>query len=250
MNMINSYIVDDEPNNVDSLRYILKKNHPEIFILGSQTDSSKAIAEINQLKPDLLFLDIQMPNRTGFDILNDISNKSVEVIFITAYDQYGIQAVKISALDYLLKPIDEGELANAVEKAKLKINSKRENSNLENLLRNFNDKKADPKVALVINKQSRYVPITEIIRCKADDNYTEVYLKDGNNVIISKTLKEFEEMFNGFGFLRCHHSHLINIKYIQGIQGPGVSKILLNNGVLIPISRMKKELVKNILNKI
>ncbi|SEG40608.1 LytR/AlgR family response regulator transcription factor [Sphingobacterium lactis] len=247
--MINCYIVDDEPNNVDSLRYILKNNHPELFVLGYQIDPSKAIAEINQLKPDLLFLDIQMPNKNGFELLIDISHKGFEVIFITAYDQYGIQAVKISALDYLLKPIDESELAKAIEKAETKINAKRKNSNLENLLRNFNDEKTDSKIALIIDKQTKYVPISEIVRCQADNNYTEVYLIDGRKVILSKTLKDFEEMLAGFGFLRCHHSHLVNIKYIQGIQGPGFNKILLNNDVLIPISRMKKELIKNTIPK-
>lgn len=248
--MINCYIVDDEPNNVDSLRYILMNNHPEIFVLGDQIDPNKAIAEINQLKPDLLFLDIQMPNKNGFELLNDISHKAFEVIFITAYDQYGIQAVKISALDYLLKPINESELAKAIEKAEIKINAKRKNSNLENLLRNFNDEKTDSKIALIIDKQTRYVPISEIVRCQADNNYTEVYLIDGRKVILSKTLKDFEEMLAGFGFLRCHHSHLVNIKYIQGIQGPGFNKILLNNDLLIPISRMKKELIKNTIAKI
>ena len=248
--MINCYIVDDEPNNVESLRYILKNNHPEIYILGYQTDSSKAIVEIDQLKPDLLFLDIQMPNKNGFEILNEISHEGFEVIFITAYDQYGIQAVKISALDYLLKPIIEAELAHAIEKAEIKINSKRENSNLKNLLRNYKDINTDPKIALIINKQTRYISISEIIRCQADNNYTEVYLKDGSKAILSKTLKDFEEMLNGFGFLRCHHSHLVNINYIRGIQGPGFNKILLNNDFLIPISRMKKELIKNTISKI
>lgn len=248
--MINCYIVDDEPNNVDSLRYILKNNYPELFVLGYQIDSSKAIVEINQLKPDLLFLDIQMPNKNGFELLNDLSHKGFEVIFITAYDQYGIQAVKISALDYLLKPINESELAKAIEKAEIKINAKRKNTNLENFLRNFNDKSTEPKIALIINKQTRYVPISEIIRCQADNNYTEVFFKDGRKVILSKTLKDLEEMLEGFGFLRCHHSHLINIKYIQGVQGPGFNKILLNSDVLIPISRMKKELIRNTIAKI
>ena len=248
--MINCYIVDDEPNNVESLRYILKNNYPEIYILGYQTDSSKAIVEIDQLKPDLLFLDIQMPNKNGFEILNEISHEGFEVIFITAYDQYGIQAVKISALDYLLKPIIEAELALAIEKAEIKINSKRENSNLKNLLRNYKDINTDPKIALIINKQTRYISISEIIRGQADNNHTEVYLKDGSKAILSKTLKDFEEMLNGFGFLRCHHSHLVNINYIRGIQGPGFNKILLNNDFLIPISRMKKELIKNTISKI
>ena len=248
--MINCYIVDDEPNNVDSIRYILKNNYPELFVVGYQIDSSKAIVEINQLKPDLLFLDIQMPNKNGFELLNDLSHKGFEVIFITAYDQYGIQAVKISALDYLLKPINESELAKAIEKAEIKINAKRKNTNLENLLRNFNDKSTEPKIALIINKQTRYVPISEITRCQADNNYTEVYFKDGRKVILSKTLKDLEEMLEGFGFLRCHHSHLINIKYIRGVQGPGFNKILLNSDVLIPISRMKKELIRNTIAKI
>lgn len=248
--MISCYIIDDEPNNIDSLMYILKNNHPEIRIIGYSLNPDQAIEQINSSKPDILFLDIQMPNKNGFELLNEIENSDFEVVFITAYDEYGIQAVKISALDYLLKPLNEVELAGAIKKATEKINEKRQNANLENLLLNFNYNALDPKIALAMNRQTQFVSVSEIIRCQADNNYTEIYLEDGSKVIISKTLKEYDEMLKGLGFLRCHHSHLINIKHIQGIIGPGFHKILLNDKTEIPISRMKKEIVKNTLSKL
>ena len=248
--MINCYIVDDEPSNVDALLFSLKNNHPELRVLGYSLSPMKAIEQLNNSKIDLLFLDIQMPQLNGFELLNKLQQRDFELIFITAYDQYGIQAVKISALDYLLKPLNEVEMAAAIEKAKEKIQVKRKNSNLENLLQNYNQRAEGPKIALNINKESRFVLVSEIVRCQADNNYTEVYLEDGQQVMVSKTLKEFDLMLEGFGFLRCHHSHLINIKYIKGIKGPGLHKITLTDQTEISISRMKKELVKNILSKI
>ncbi|MCW8313752.1 LytR/AlgR family response regulator transcription factor [Sphingobacterium thalpophilum] len=242
--MINCYIVDDEPNNVDVLLYTLKSRHPELDIVGCSLSPTDAIQQLNKVKIDLLFLDIQMPQLNGFELLNRLDRRDFEVIFITAHDQYGIQAVKISALDYLLKPLNDMELEAAIAKAKEKIQAKRENINLENLLQNYNKKTYDPKIALTINRESRFVPVSEIIRCRADNNYTEIYLKDGLQIMVSKTLKEFDLMLEGFGFLRCHHSHLINTKYIKGIQGPGLHKIILTDHTEVPISRMKKDLVK------
>jgi two-component system LytT family response regulator len=238
--MITCILVDDEPNNVEALQYMLEKQHPSIRILHTAHSVDEALAFIQLHPPDLVFLDIQMPGKNGFDLLAQLPDRSLEVIFVTAYDQYGIHAVKYSALDYLLKPIDEKELEAAIHKAEERIEAKRYNINLEHLIRNMKDQAQDPTLALSIGYETRFVNVSSIVRCKADNNYTEIYLQSGEIWLISKTLKEYDELLTPQGFLRVHQSHLINRSYIARIKKGLNASLILKDGTEIPIARQKK----------
>lgn len=215
---ITSIIIDDEPNNVQNLQTILREHCPEVTIVATAQNADDGIAAIKKHKPALVFLDIQMPEKSGFEVLKAFAEPDFEVIFITAYDQYGIQAIKFSALDYLLKPINITELKQAVDKAGKKISAKSKDHKLENLLEYvMRGQKESPKIALPTLKETRYVKVDEIIRCEASDNYTTFYTTDNEQILVCKTLKEFAELLQLYGFIRTHQSHLVNIHFVKSL---------------------------------
>jgi two-component system LytT family response regulator len=247
---IKSIIVDDEPNNIENLQHIINRYCPEIDIAATASNAEEAVTAIKRHAPDLLFLDIQMPGRSGFDVLKVFEKINFEIIFITAYDKYGIQAIKFSALDYLLKPIDIAEFKLAIEKAKQKISNKKENHSIENLLAYIRSgPKATPKIALPTLTETTYVKVTDIIRCEASNNYTTFYLNTGENVLVCKTLKEFDDVLKPHHFLRTHQSHLINLQFVKSYLKEDGGALLLNDQTKIPISRQKRETVKEMLGK-
>jgi two-component system LytT family response regulator len=209
--VIRSIIIDDEANNVENLRSLLHKHFPAIKVVATANNADQGLSLIDSHKPDLIFLDIQMPVKNGFDMLKAISKIDFEIIFVTAFDQYGIQAIKFSALDYLLKPIDVKELTDAIRKAEDRITAKQKNSNIWNLMDYLKSgPKASPKIALPTLKEIQFVPVHEIVRCEASDNYTTFYLQNRESILVCKTLKEFAELLTPHGFIRTHHSHLVN----------------------------------------
>jgi two-component system LytT family response regulator len=170
---IRSIIIDDEPNNIENLRSIINTYYPEVEVVATALNAADGINAIKAHQPDLVFLDIQMPGASGFDVLRAFTPVNFEVVFITAYDQYGIQAIKFSALDYLLKPIDITEFKLAIRKATEKIAARKQNHSIENLLAYIRAGQRDvPKIALPTLQETMYVKITDIIRCEAEDNYT------------------------------------------------------------------------------
>ena len=186
--MIKAVIIDDEKNNIQNLENLLHKYQLPVEILGSATNAEDGISLILSTKPDLLFLDIQMPLKDGFEVLKALPHYQFEVIFVTAFDQYGIQAVKFSAIDYLLKPIDPEELLTSIRKVETKLSQKKSNYQLENLMDLIRDKDArkDHKLALASTKEIRFVNTEEIIRCESSNAYTQFYLNDGKNILVSK----------------------------------------------------------------
>jgi two-component system LytT family response regulator len=212
------------------------------------TDGVDAIKEYS---PQLVFLDIQMGVQTGFDVLKLLPTRNFEVIFVTAYDQYGIQAVKFAALDYLLKPIDIEELINAVTKAEQKIATQIQTSQLDFLLQQL--RKPEPnlsKIALQMQSQIRYVTLSEIIRCEADNTYTHFFLSGGEKILVSKSLKEYADLLRPSGFLRTHQSHLVNPKYVKSWLKEDGGVLLLISGEKIPISKPNKDTVKQALQQL
>ncbi|WP_315814793.1 LytTR family DNA-binding domain-containing protein [Paraflavitalea speifideaquila] len=184
-------------------------------------------------------------------MLKAIDSINFEVIFITAYDHYGIQAVKFSALDYLLKPIDIRELQQAVDKARQKIAARQQNSNLENLLQYIRQVGIDmPRIALPTLHETRYVKVSEIIRCEASNNYTRFYLSSGESILVSKTLKEFAELLKSYDFYRIHQSHLVNLKYVKSLLREDGGALLMEDGARVPISRQNMESIKQALNRL
>lgn len=250
--MIKAVIIDDEKNNIENIASLLLKHELPVTIVGTATSADDAISTIADTDPDLLFLDIQMPGKNGFDVLKALPHYQFEVIFVTAFDQYGIQAVKFSAIDYLLKPVSPEELKIAVLKVEAKLNQRRQNVQLENLMDLIKNKdaKKDHKLALASTKEIRFVNTDEIIRCESSNAYTEFYLTDGKNIMVSKPIFEYEEMLTNYDFIRCHQSHLVNSRFIKSLVKEDSGYLLLTDDTRIPISRGKKENVLKALNTI
>lgn len=240
---IAAIIVDDERNNCENLKELLDKYCPEVEIVDMAHSAAEGNERISCLKPSLVFLDIQMQGGSGFDLLERLKPVTFEVIFVTAFDQYAIRAIRFCAIDYLLKPVDILELQSAVSRAANKILQREPNLSLTNLLENRNQEKDDLKIALPTAERILFVQISEIIRCLGDNNYTTVYLKSSDSVLVSKTLKEYEELLSDKGFLRVHQSHLINLRYVRSFEKQDGGYLKMTDGASVPISRQRKQQV-------
>lgn len=245
--MIRTLLVDDEKHNLANLKALLSKHCPTVEALATASNAEEARTKLIQLKPDLVFLDIHMPGESGFDLLKSLGECPFEIIFVTAFNEYGIMAIKFSALDYLLKPINVAELIAAVEKAEKAIRAKKHNSRLENLLHLLEKSHADvnERIALPTLKETFLIPVKDIVRCESSNNYTTFFLIDGTQHIISKPIYEYEELLDPYGFIRCHQSHLVNKNHIRSILNEdGGYLIMENSGVKIPISKQRKYKIK------
>ena len=247
--LIRAVIIDDEKNNIDNLSILLKELFPELEIIGEATDAAYAEKLILQYRPDIVFLDIQMPGKNGFELLTSLGVHHFQLIFVTAFDQFGIQAVKFSAIDYLLKPVAAEELRKAVQKAISRSIEKKQNKQLENLLDllQHQQQKDVHRIALPSSKEVRFIKTNEIIRCESSNNYTTFYIANGESIITSRPIFEYEEILQGYGFIRCHQTHLVNKRYIKSLVKQDGGYLLLENGDKIPVARLKKELVKKVL---
>lgn len=241
-------LIDDEISNLENLRTLLNKHCPQVSIMATAQNVTDAVDVIEKYLPDLVFLDIQMGKRTGFDLLRLVQTQNFEVIFVTAYDQYGIQAVKFAALDYLLKPIDIEELINAVSKAESKLSTQIRTSQLDFLMQQLKKPDANmSKIALQMQSEIRYVALSEIIRCEADNTYTHFYLSGSEKILVSKPLKEYADLLKPNGFLRTHQSHLVNPKYVKSWLKEDGGVLLLSSEEKIPISKPNKDNVRKAL---
>lgn len=241
-------LIDDELNNLENLQFLLQRYCPELEFAGMATSATEGLLLIQKQSPDLVFLDIQMPGKTGFDLLSSIDKVNFEVIFVTAYDQYGIQAIKFSALDYLLKPVDIDELKKAVARATEKINSQQQNNPVNQLLAYLQQPRQEPlRIALPTLKEIHYVKTDDIIRCEASDNYTVFFLADGEKIMVSKTLREYADLLKPHNFLRCHQSHLVNIRFVKSLLKEEGGLLQLTDKTKIPVSRQNLETVKKAL---
>lgn len=241
-------LIDDELSNLENLRTLLGRYCPQVSIVATAQHVEKAVAVINEHRPNLVFLDIQMGKGTGFEVLRKIPIRNFEVIFVTAYDQYGIQAVKFAALDYLLKPIDVEELMHAVRKVEEKLTAQSKNHLLDFLVQQLTKPQpAMSKIALQMQNEIRYVSLSEILRCEADNSYTLFFLSGGEKIVVSKSLKEYADLLVPNGFLRTHQSHLINPAFVKSWLKEDGGVLLLTSGKKIPISKPNKDIVKQAL---
>jgi two-component system LytT family response regulator len=246
--MIQAIIVDDELSNIENLQALLTKHCPQVNVIGTAVNNAAAVEFINRHQPDLVFLDIQLRDDSGLNLLKLVNNKLFEVIFVTAYDQYGIQAVKFAALDYLLKPVDIDELIAAVTKVENKLKEKQHNQQLDFLVNQLKrDDQQPTKIALQQQKETRYITLTDIIRCEADNTYTFFYLNTGERILVSKGLKEYADMLPTNSFLRIHQSHLVNINFVKSWLKEDGGVLLLTNGDKVPVSRPNREKVRSVL---
>jgi len=239
--MITAIIIDDEAKGRLVLREKLSAYCPSVQVLAEASDGQKALLLIQQHKPQLIFLDIEMPRMNGFEMLNALPEKNFHIIFITAYDQYAIKAIRYAAFDYLLKPVDIEELKTAVAKISLAENHDTVKQ-LELLQQTaLHPKKQLNKLAIPTLDGLLFYDINDIIHLEANSNYTNIYLLSNTKITASKTLKEFEDLLPEDIFFRTHHSHLINLNFIKRyIKGDG-GQIELQNGRYVDVSRRKKE---------
>lgn len=242
-------LLDDEQSNLDNLWILIETYCPQVSICGATADIRTASDLLYNQKPDLVFLDIQMPIQSGFDWLRSLSHIDFEVIFVTAYDQYAIQAMRLSAIDYLLKPVSIEELQSAVERAYQQHSLKKENQLLSNLMHFLQDnsKPAEQRIALATTRETRFVKTSEIIRCESANNYTTFHLVGGESLLICKPMFFYDDLLRPYGFVRCHQSHLVNKASIKSWKREFGDFLLLMDGSEIPISRSKKEAIKQLL---
>ncbi len=246
--MIKAIIVDDEKHAIITLEHLLKK-FDEVEILATVQDSSQAKEIILEKKPDLLFLDIEMPNLNGFDLLAQFESFDFKVVFTTAYDQYAIKALKINALDYLLKPIDKEELRTALDKF---LNDQLFTSNEQIAhLNQFKTNQMSETLALSTSKGLIFIKIKDVMYFEADGSYTHVIMSNGDKHLVSKSLTNFEEVLTDNPlFFRSHKSNLVNLNFIkQYIRGEGGELIMMNDKSIV-LSRNKKQEFLNLFNKI
>ena len=238
--MIKAIIIDDERASIDSLTWELELFKEKIEIIACSTSSVDAIEIVNRLKPDVVFLDINMPQLNGFQFLGQFSKIEFEVIFTTAYDEYAIKAFEINAIDYLLKPVDNEDLTRAINR--LETNKTPLNEKIELLLTTISsyDKK-NKKIVLPSSDGFEFLNIKDIIRCESDSNYTRIILMDEKPMLVSKTLKLIEKLIDSSQFVRIHNSHLINVEYIKKYKKGKGGSITMINGDLVPVSRTKKD---------
>ncbi|WP_316823896.1 LytTR family DNA-binding domain-containing protein [Pedobacter miscanthi] len=229
---------------------MLARHCEEIDVVATALSANEAETFILKLKPDVVFLDIEMPEKNGFDLLRSLNNPDLNVVFVTAYDSYGIMAIKFSALDYLLKPINIAELKATVEKIQASVNTQKNNVRINNFLQLLDKRLPDEnqKIALPTLKETYLVPVKDILRCESSNNYTTFFLTNGAQHLISKPLYEYEELLSPYGFIRCHQSHLVNKSHISSILNEDSGYLILNDThQKIPISRQKRSSVKALL---
>ena len=249
--MIKTIIIDDEHYGRQSLQHALEQYCPEVKILQICESPEAGITAIEELKPQLVFLDVQMPNMSGFDVLQKLSLIDFEVIFVTSYDQYAIKAIKFSAIDYLLKPLDVDDLIHAVQRAKENLQKNGKAQRYQSVLHNINYTSGKiEKLAVPTLDGIDFFKTDDIIYCEADGSYTTLYLSGHQKQVISKNLKDFENLLTGSGFCRVHNSHLINMGHIQKyFKGDG-GYVILTDDYHVDISRRRKDAFLNRLHKI
>jgi len=236
--MMRVVIIDDEAGARNNLRTLIESRFPEIEVLGEADGVSTGQKLIETSRPDLAFLDVQMQDGTGFDLLAGLTRDDLQVVFVSAHDHFAITAIKFSAIDYLLKPVEEEELRVTLEKIRQYREGNDIKMKLELLLGNLH--RVD-KIALPSFQGIEFVRLDDIIRCESDNNYTVFYLTGGTKILVSKTLREYEDMLEARGFFRTHKSHLINLKYLKKyIKGEGGS-VILDDGSEVLVSRRRKE---------
>jgi len=243
-------IVDDEKHCREVLEVLLHKYCPSVKLLANCASGAEALQVLSQRMPDVLFLDIEMPEMNGFELLQNIDRPDFGVIFTTAYNDYAIKAIKHSALDYLLKPVDKDELISAVQRAK-ENKTKRSPNHIDNLLDLINSKKQPKRLAVPTQEGLIMINTDEILYCESDSAYCKLFfINQARPLVISKVLKEVEEVLQGGDFCRIHNSYLINMRFVQRyIRGEG-GDVVMNNGTRLPVSRTRKQDFLNLLEKI
>ena len=247
--MIKAIIIDDESCFREMIQMLLEDYFPEVKIMAQADNVEDAVQIIEMHHPDLVFLDIEIKGGTGFHVLQKLQTRHFKLIFITAFNDFAIQAIKFSAIDYILKPINEFEFKAGVERAVLEIIKKEQNDQFDHLFNNYQDK-SEKKLVLRTAQDLHVVTVSEIVHCTADNVYTTFFLSSGDKIVVSKGLGEYVDMLENYGFVRPHQSHLVNLNYIKKLDKSDGGYIILKNNTEIPVSVRRKQAVLDILNKL
>jgi len=242
-------IIDDEDQARSALKQELELHCSDVDIVGEGNNVSSGIGCIEKSQPDLVFLDIQLKDGVGFQILDHFEEISFQIVFTTAFSNYALRAIKFSALDYLLKPVDGIELQEVVNKAK-KYSGQNSNLQIQNFLKNQSLQPHKKRIALQTSEGIHLYPLDDIVRCSAEGNYTRFYLTSGKKLLIAKTLKEYEEMLSPYHFERIHHSHIVNLHHLTKYLNDGNGYVVMSNAEIVPVAQRKKAALLAILNGI
>ncbi|MBI3509547.1 MAG: response regulator transcription factor [Bacteroidetes bacterium] len=249
--MINSIIVEDEKKSMEVLEALIKANCPDVNIIGATDSVASGVELIKSAKPALVFLDIEMADGSGFDLLEKSAGSGYDVIFTTASDAHALRAIKYSAIDYLLKPIDADELKAAVDKIRAKSASSANLDNLKFLLQNFRKPSEHySKITLPTGNAYEIVNVKDIIRCEADGSYTTFFLENKKKLLVSASLKHYEDILPSDEFIRVHHAHLINMGHVVRYLKADGGYAVMSDGTQIEVSRRKKDAFLQRLNKV
>ncbi len=238
--MIRAIIVDDEVSAVKSLQWEIKAFCPWIEVCATYLTPLEAVKGIELIKPDCVLLDIEMPQMDGFQLLHSLKFRNFELIFTTAYDNYALQAFRENAVDYLLKPIDSDDLQIAAERVLDRKKNNRLGEQLRNIMQDMKKERTSKKIPFSFVDKTLYVPSEDIIYCKSDGNYTEVYMEGGKKEVLSKKIKEVEALIDNSSFFRTHHSFLVNLGCVTEFIKSDGQYLILKDGSSIPVSRSKK----------
>jgi len=241
---LRTILVDDEPRGLNSMQKLLELNCPDVMIVATSSSADDAIEKIKELQPDLVFLDIAMPVKNGFDLLRELKGSAFEVIFVTAHNQFMIEAFHFSAIDYLLKPVDDELLVSAVQRARTRIIEKTGSKNIETLLYNIQPKPSpvNMKLCLPSLKGFQVVELDDILYAESSGNYTNFHFSNKNIICTSKPIHEYEELLSDSGFVRIHKSCIVNLVHVKEyIKGEG-GYVILSDGKKLEVARRKKDL--------
>ena len=248
--MIRCVIVEDEEMARNVLKSLLAQYCPDVMVCAEADDVISGKNMIETFRPDLVFLDIEMPGGSGFKLLTSIENKDFEVVFITAYEQFAIKAIRHDALDYILKPIDPKELVAAVEKVNEAKYKKTLKKQYDNLLKNLDPEQlVVRKISLSTADKIHLIDVDDIIRCESDNYYTIIFFKDGTSLMVSKTLKDMEQKLEEYDFVRTHKSHLVNMRCIMNFIRDEMM-VVMTDGTKVPVSKRKKEKILEVINNL
>lgn len=240
---LKAIIIEDEFNARQALKNMLEFYHPEIELIGESTNVKESVALLQKASPDLLFMDVRLPDGESFEIFNSLKARAFQIVFITAHDEYALKAIKLSALDYLLKPIKPKDLKQAVEKAMKSLEDEElMKIKIDTCVSNINSPDRKPRKIIINTTEKMHVLDTyDVVRCQARENYTNIYLKDRECIVAAKTLKELEEMLSPFGFYRIHYSHLVNMQYVKAFDKRSGGHVQLSDKEKVPVSSRRRD---------
>ena len=247
--LLSALLVDDEKNGRENLTGLIRSHCPNIRIVAEAASVEQAISAIQEHHPQLIFLDIEMPGGNGFQLLEHFKDFPFEVIFVTAYDNYAIKAIRFSAADYILKPIHLNDLQIAVSKVAERVHQKQENQRMKQLIYNISQPQ-NPRIGLPTGDRIEFVEVHKIIRCQGEGNYSHIWFEGNKHLLVAKTLVEFEDLLQEYSFFRVHKTHLVNLKHVVAYEKTDGGILQLSNGDKVSISRRRKEDVQKMLKVI